>query len=61
MGVDAGLRGAAPADLSYLSWDAYNHLVDRKAPGVFDSWSQATRGHAARVLFGIWRLPPQPL
>lgn len=58
---DPGFGDVAPADLSYVDWAAYNHLVDGKAPGVFDPWSSATRGHAARVLFGVWRLLPQPL
>lgn len=56
-----GFGDVAPADLSYVSWAAYNHLVDGKAVGIFDPWSEATRGHAARVLYGVWRMLPQPL
>jgi hypothetical protein len=31
-----------------------------KAPGMFDPWSTATRGHAARILFGVWQRMPRP-
>jgi hypothetical protein len=59
-GYDAGFSDVDIPDLSFTNWAAYNHLVDGKAPGRFDPWSTATRGHAARILFGVWRLLSQP-
>ena len=60
-GYDAGFADVLPLDLSFVNWAHYNHLVDGKAPGRFDPWSEATRGHAARVLYGVWLTMPQPL
>lgn len=59
----AGFRDVDPADQGFTNWAFYNDLVDGKAPGRFDPWSTATRGHAARILYGVWRLPggPEPL
>ncbi len=60
-GYDAGFADVLALDLSFVNWARYNHLVDGKAPGRFDPWSEATRGHAARVLYGVWLTMPQPL
>ncbi len=53
----AGFTDVAQADQGFVNWAFYNDLVDGKAPGRFDPWSTATRGHAARVLWGVSRLP----
>jgi hypothetical protein len=60
-GYDAGFADVDIVDLGYTNWAAHNHLIDGKAPGRFDPWSTATRGHAARILFGVWKLLPRPL
>ncbi|GAB4252921.1 MAG: hypothetical protein Kow00122_10740 [Thermoleophilia bacterium] len=59
----AGFRDVDAADQGFANWAFYNDLVDGKTPGHFDPWSTATRGHAARILYGVWRLPggPEPL
>jgi hypothetical protein len=57
----AGFADVDPADQGFANWAAYNRLAEGKAPGVFDPWSTATRGHAARLLYGLWNLRPQPL
>ncbi len=60
-GYDAGFADVLPLDLSFVNWAHYNDLVDGKSPGRFDPWSEATRGHASRVLYGVWLTMPQPL
>jgi hypothetical protein len=60
-GFDAGFTDVLPLDLSFVNWAFYNRLVDGKAPGLFDPWSNATRGHASRVLYGVWLTMPRPL
>ncbi len=54
-GYSAGFADVAPADQSFVDWAFYNDLVDGKAPGRFDPWSTATRGHAGRILYGVWQ------
>jgi len=60
-GYDAGFTDVLPLDLSFVNWAFYNHLVEGKSPGRFDPWSEATRGHASRVLYGVWQTMPRPL
>ncbi|MHB9148964.1 MAG: S-layer homology domain-containing protein [Thermoleophilia bacterium] len=49
-----------PADQGFVNWAVFNDLADGKAPGRFDPWSTATRGHAARLLYGVWKITPRP-
>jgi len=60
-GFDAGFTDVPPLDLSFVNWAFYNHLVDGKSPGRFDPWANATRGHASRVLYGVWLTMPRPV
>ena len=60
-GFDAGFADVAPLDLSFTNWAFYNNLVEGKSPGLFDPWSKATRGHASRVLYGVWLTMPRPV
>ena len=48
-------------DQGFVNWGFYNDLVDGKAPGRFDPWATATRGHAARILYGAWSLMQWPV
>lgn len=61
--LSAGFADVDSADQGFVNWAFYNDLVDGKAPGRFDPWATATRGHAARILYGVWSLVqgPQPL
>jgi len=60
-GFDAGFTDVLAADLPYVNWAYYNGLVLGKSPGRFDPWSIATRGHGARVLYGLYLTMPQPV
>lgn len=50
----AGFADVDAADQGFVNWSFYNDLVDGKAPGHFDPWATATRGHAGRILYGAW-------
>ena len=58
---DAGFADVSLSDAGYTNWAAYNQMLVGKAPGTFDPWSTATRGHAARILFGVWQHMPRPI
>jgi hypothetical protein len=57
----AGFADVDAADQGFVNWGFYNDLVDGKAPGRFDPWATATRGHAARILYGAWVLMQGPI
>jgi len=57
----AGFADVDAADQGFVNWGFYNDLVDGKAPGRFDPWGTATRGHAARILYGAWLLVQGPI
>lgn len=58
---NAGFADVDAADQGFVNWAFYNDLVDGKAPGRFDPWATATRGHAARILYGVWSLIQRPM
>jgi hypothetical protein len=49
----AGFADVDQTDQGFVNWAVFNDLADGKAPGRFDPWSTATRGHAARLLYGV--------
>jgi hypothetical protein len=57
----AGFADVDAADQGFVNWGFYNDLVDGTAPGRFDPWGTATRGHAARILYGAWVLMQGPI
>lgn len=57
----AGFADVDAADQGFVNWGFYNDLVDGKAPGRFDPWATATRGHASRILYGAWLLVQGPI
>lgn len=59
-GFTAGFADVDPSDQGFVNWAVFNDLADGKAPGRFDPWSTATRGHAARLLYGVWKIVPRP-
>ncbi|MHB1345071.1 MAG: S-layer homology domain-containing protein [Thermoleophilia bacterium] len=56
----AGFKDVDQVDQGFVNWAAFNDLADGTAPGRFDPWSTATRGHAARLLYGVWNAVPRP-
>jgi len=57
----SGFADVDAADQGFVNWAFYNDLVDGKSPGRFDPWATATRGHAARILYGAWLLVQGPM
>ena len=57
----AGFADVDAADQGFVNWGFYNDLIDGKAPGRFDPWATATRGHASRILYGAWLLVQGPI